>query len=66
MYLRWIVDLSPQREASRKIAEIVERNRDAKSKVLQLRRKLLGLETQAVKAGIWDSQQTSKKASQEE
>ena len=52
MYLRWIVDLSPQKEASRKIEEIVQRNRNAKSKVLQLRRKLLELESEAEKLGI--------------
>lgn len=52
MYLRWIVDLSPQRDANRKVEEIVERNRSAKTKVLQLRRKLVELEGEAEKLGL--------------
>ena len=55
MYLRWIVDLSPQQEAGKKIGEIFEKNRTAKSKVQQLRRRLLDLETEAEKLGISDT-----------
>ena len=52
MYLRWIVDLSPQQEAGEKIGHIIEQNRTAKSNVIQLRRKLLDLENEAEKIGV--------------
>jgi hypothetical protein len=58
MYLRWIVDLSPQQEAGEKIGHIIDQNRMAKSKVLQLRRKLLDLENEAEKMGILERKQT--------
>ena len=58
MYLRWIVDLSPQQDAGKKIGEIFEKNRTAKSKVQQLRRKLLDLETEAEKMGILETKET--------
>ena len=57
MYLRWIVDLSPQQEAGEKIGHIIDQNRMAKSKVLQLRRKLLDLENEAEKMGILERKQ---------
>ena len=52
MYLRWIVDPTPQREAHKKMSEIIQKNRDARSRVLHLRRKLQELEAQAEKLGI--------------
>ena len=52
LYLRWIVDQSPHQEALKKIDEIIERNRHARSNVLHLRRKLQELEQQAEKLGI--------------
>ena len=52
MYLRWIVDPSPQREAHKKMGEIIQRNRDARARVMHLRRKLQELENQADKMGL--------------
>ena len=60
MYSRWIVDLSPQQEAGKKIGEIFEKNRTAKSKVQQLRRKLLDLETEAEKLGLSETKLAEK------
>ena len=52
MYLRWIIDPNPESVAREKISEIIERNKSAKSHVLQLRRKLQELEAEAEKLGI--------------
>lgn len=52
MYLRWIVDPTPQREAHKKMSEIIQKNRETRGRVLQLRRKLENLEAQAEKMGI--------------
>ena len=51
------MDLSPQQEAGEKIGHIIDQNRMAKSKVLQLRRKLLDLENEAEKMGILERKQ---------
>ena len=52
MYLRWIVDLSPQREAEIRAQEIIRRNKEVRHQVVQLRRQLVELEKEAEKLGL--------------
>ncbi len=53
MYLRWFVDLKPSSESrNKKVSEIIQRNKEARLNVLQLRRKLRELEREAEKLGI--------------
>ena len=52
MYLRWIVDLRPTLEATRKAHEIIERNKEAKMNVGKLRRQLRELMKEAETLGL--------------
>ena len=52
MYLRWIINQTMDDEADKKICEIIERNKMAKTHVVLLRKQLQDLEAQAKKLGI--------------
>ena len=52
MYLRWIINQTMDDEADKKICEIIERNKTAKTHVSLLRKQLQDLEAQAEKLGI--------------
>ena len=52
MYLRWIINQTMDDEADKKICEIIERNKTAKTHVALLRKQLQDLEAQAKKLGI--------------
>ena len=52
MYLRWIINQTMDDEADKKICEIIERNKTAKTHVALLRKQLQDLEAQAEKLGI--------------
>ena len=52
MYLRWIINQTMDEEADKKICEIIERNKTAKTHVAFLRKQLQDLEAQAKKLGI--------------
>lgn len=52
MYLRWIINQTMDDEAEKKICEIIERNKTAKTHVSLLRKQLQDLEAQAKKLGI--------------
>ena len=52
MYLRWIINQTIDDEADKKICEIIERNKTAKTHVALLRKQLQDLEDQAKKLGI--------------
>ena len=65
MYLRWIVDPTPQLEAEQHVQEIIRRNKEIRAEVGQLRRQLIELEKEAEKLGLIDDlvKTTSRKAS---
>lgn len=52
MYLRWVCDPDPQLEAWQTIAEIREKDKELRSKVVKMRRQLTELEREAVGAGV--------------
>ena len=52
MYLRWIIDPTPETIAAEKVSEIIARNRRAKFDVIRKRKKLQELMREAEKLGI--------------
>ena len=54
MYLRWIVDPTPQLEADHHVQEIIRRNKEIRAEVGQLRRQLIELEKEAEKLGLME------------
>ncbi|XP_013789413.1 myotubularin-related protein 9-like isoform X1 [Limulus polyphemus] len=52
MYLRWVLNPSPQMAAWETIAEIREKNKELRSKAIRLRRYLMELEREAVDMGV--------------
>ena len=52
MYLRWIVDPSPQLEAEHRAQEIIRRNKEIRQEVGHLRRQLVELEKEAERLGL--------------
>ncbi|GLG92761.1 Uncharacterized protein GBIM_00361 [Gryllus bimaculatus] len=52
LFLRWVVDQSPQRQAWRTITALRERDKELRLKATRLRRQLAELEREAVEAGV--------------
>ncbi|XP_067014319.1 myotubularin-related protein 9 [Anabrus simplex] len=52
LYLRWVVDQTPQQEAWRTITELREHDKELRLKATRLRRQLADLEKEAIEAGI--------------
>jgi len=52
LYLRWVVDQTPQQKAWETITALREKDKELRLKATRLRRQLLDLEREAVEAGI--------------
>lgn len=52
LYLRWVVDQSPQKQAWRKITQLRQRDAELRLEAGRLRRQLTELQREAVAVGI--------------
>jgi myotubularin-related protein 9 len=52
LFLRWVVDQTPQKKAWEAITSLREKDKELRLKAMRLRRQLADLEKEAVEAGI--------------